>query len=131
MDRGCCRLVWEGMCIHMHTLAISMHLIGPSHMEKFVKEAIVVEKFKEASQYRDPQIVPSVGQFCSYMITIAFLSLFGIMHFLENPQKKTTNPILLFSDNPADYTADVLYLLLPAILNPKGIALIFSHNYVT
>ena len=61
-------------------------------------------------------------------INLSFRSYFDIFLYMPTATLETLNlhplerePIVLFSDDVSDYTADVLYLILPRIMNPYGI----------
>ena len=94
-------------------------------MEDFVADEQVQEKFLSVAQGR-----PGFsGQLCQdqcksitgyYDYNNVLLHLYTAEFSMEIDHPLERDPIVLFSDNVQDYTADVLYLILPRIMNPYG-----------
>lgn len=88
-------------------------------MEDFVADEQVQAKFLSVVQGRPGFEQLSHNQCMTHFITHACklleISGEGSMD-VDHPLER--EPIVLFSDNVQDYTADVLYLILPRIMNP-------------
>ena len=98
---------------------------GPDHMSSFINDQDVQEKFKSAAMDSVLQVSKLT---LTHEILINKIKLEETecqthsedpisLHHLHALEKE---PLVLFSDNPSDYTADVLYYILLLLMDPEG-----------
>ena len=102
---------------------------GPDHMAPFVNDPVVQQKFKSVALQRSISDMEGT----KYTLSLFPFST-GFRMCIVTPEETEmepaplaeavhpleAKPLVLFSKNPDDYIADVLYALLPSTMNPEG-----------